>query len=585
MTAAVTADALGGASTSPARRPVTPAVPQPQALLALVSAVGLLGAVVLLVGLWGTVTGHHAVGPFLLLVIATTLLTDVTAIDLRVGRHAESFTWSELSIVLGLALLPVDHLLLTTVALAAAYLVTGQPLVKWVLNVGSYAAGLGLAALVCRAITTPSAERPVLSAVALLAGVTAWAVWNKLTINAAIALAQGRRLRAVLRSELPSTVVVFTCNVGLALATLALARSHAALVLAAPGLVVLAGLLNRWYLHLVQDRAAWRALETASRELTPLDEDVLVAVALSRVTALMQADGAELRPAAGAPGHVHRLSHGEVTVTAAQALPDAHVTVSVTRTDGSAGLPVERTDASVALGAADQQLGTLVVQYDGAVRLTRRERSQLTAYAGAFAVGLCNARLHAQVRTQAERSAHAALHDSLTGLPNRAMLRSAVERALAERPGFGLLLLDLDRFKPVNDAHGHEAGDEVLRVTGERLRRALRPADVVARLGGDEFAVFLDDSTDVRALTERLQARVAAPIHLGDAVVAVGVSVGHALHPVDGTSFEALLRAADQDMYRSKRSRTQDSRSLPAGAVPAQQVPAPLRLLGGQQRS
>ena len=85
--------------------------------VALVGTVGVLGLGVVLVGLWGTLTSDHPVGPFLALVVATTLLTDVTAIDLRVGRHAESFTWSELTVVLGLALLPVDHLLLTSLVL------------------------------------------------------------------------------------------------------------------------------------------------------------------------------------------------------------------------------------------------------------------------------------------------------------------------------------------------------------------------------------------------------------------------------------------------------------------------------------
>ncbi len=199
--------------------------------------------------------------------------------------------------------------------------------------------------------------------------------------------------------------------------------------------------------------------------------------------------------------------------------------------------------------------------YEGAVRLTRRERSQLTAYANALAVALCNARLHAQVRGQAERHAHAALHDPLTGLPNRSLLRSHVDVARGERGDVAVLLLDLDLFKPVNDTHGHEAGDEVLRVTAARLRAAVRPADVVARLGGDEFAVLVHDGAGVRGLAQRLEAVVSAPIAVGAVTVRVGVSIGQALHPVDGTSFEELLRAADADMYRVKRHRAGRTRT------------------------
>ena len=560
-------------------------VARPTALLTLVTAVGVLGAAVVVAGLAGTVSGGPVLGPYLVLVVATTLLTDVTAIDLRVGRHAESYTWSEMSIVLGLALLPVDHLLVTTLALGVAYLATGQPVLKWTLNVGSYAVGLALAALVCRAITVPTWEAPLLSAVALLAGAATWAVWNKVTIDTAIALAQGRPLLAVLRSELASTAVVFACNVGLAFTCLGLGRTHPLLLAAAPACIVLAALLNRWYLHLVQDRAAWRALETASRELTALDEQVLAEVALSRVRSLMQADGAELRLTNGTSGAarhgvVHRLRHGEITRGSENPPLPVQPTVTVARGEGVAGLPVERTEASVALDGPDERLGSLVVQYDGAVRLSRRERSQLTAYAGALTAALCNARLHAQVRRQADLSAYAALHDALTGLPNRALLQQEVDAALADRRPFALLLLDLDRFKPVNDTHGHEAGDEVLRVVATRLSAAVRPTDVVGRLGGDEFALLLHDARDVGALVRRLQALVAVPVDVGDAAVTVGASVGQAMGPCDGSSFAALLRVADEGMYRGKRARPSavPQRSAPlaapvpvaVGAVPAQ---------------
>ena len=529
------------------------AVTRARALVALVGAVGFAGAVSVLLAVGSVVDGDRALSPYLALVLLTTLLTDVTAIDLRVGRHAESFTWSELSILLGLALLPPDQLVLTSLALGVAYLATRQPLVKWVLNVGSYAVGLVLAAAVCSAVSPPSWQHPVESAAGLLAGVVAWAVWNKLTIVTAISLAQGRPLLDVLRCELVSSVVVVSCNVGLGFGCLALATGNRGMLWAAPACIVLAGVLNRCYLRLVQDRSAWRELERASRELTALDEQVLVAAALRRVTALMQADGAELRLAAGDQHLVHRLRDGEQVPASEWAQEPVGPTVTVARTDGTAGLPVECTEASVPLDSPGGGLGRLVVQYDGAVRLSRRERSQLTAYAGALSVALCNARLHEQLRRQAELSAHEALHDPLTGLPNRAHLRTRLSEALDAGDEVSLLLLDLDRFKPVNDTYGHEAGDEVLRVVASRLRAALRPSDVVARLGGDEFAVLLSSGTDSAQLTDRLRAVVAAPISLGGAVVSVGASIGSAVSAADGAGAEALLRAADDDMYCDKR--------------------------------
>ena len=530
---------------------MTDTLPRERSLLTLVTALGVVGAAVLVWGAWETATSPPSLGRWFVLIVTLTLLTDVTAIDLRVGRHGESHTWSELIVVLGLALLPPSHLVLTTVALGVAYLVTGQVLVKWVVNVGSYAVGLALAAFVCRQIQVPSWEDPQRSGAALLAGAAVWAVWNKLTTDTAIALAQDRPLPTVLRSALPSTSFVFLCNVGLAFGCLGLAKGHTDLLWVAPVCIVLAATLNRCYLQLAQDREAWRALETASRDLNALDEEVLVDVALTRVTALMQADGAELRLASSVQEVVHRASGRAMGPISPPGTP----TVTVAHGQGRAGLPVQVTEACVPLDAAGEHLGSLVVTYTGAVSLSRRERSQLTAYASALAVALCNARLHAQVRGQAERSAHAALHDPLTGLANRSLLRSHLDVARGERPDFAVLLLDLDLFKPVNDTYGHEAGDEVLRVTAARLRGAVRPADVVARLGGDEFAVLVHDTSDVQGLAQRLEAVVSAPIALGSVTVAVGVSIGQAVHPVDGASFEALLRVADADMYRVKHLR------------------------------
>jgi diguanylate cyclase (GGDEF)-like protein len=549
-----------------------------RALISLVSAMGVLGLSVLAWSVWATATSSTSLGQWFVLVVTLTLLTDVTAIDLRVGRHTESHTWSELIVVLGLALLPAHHLVLTAVALGVAYLVTGQALVKWVFNVGSYAVGLALAATACRAVATPDWDDLSGSGAALLVGATVWAVWNKVTTDTAISLAQVRPLRRVLSSELRSTVFVSLCNVGLAFGCLGLAQGDTDLLWVAPVCVVLAATLNRGFLQLAQDREAWRALETASRELTALDEQVLVEVALTRVTALMQADGAELRLPTSAQEVVHRLPGRPVLPVSAPGTP----TVTVARAQGRAGLPLEATEACVPLAAAGEQLGSLVVTYAGAVRLTRRERSQLAAYAGALSVALCNARLHAQVRGQAERSEHAALHDSLTGLPNRSLLRSHLDVARGERPDFAVLLLDLDLFKPVNDTHGHEAGDEVLRVTAARLRGAVRPVDVVARLGGDEFAVLVHDSAGIRGLAQRLEAVVSAPVALGPVTVTVGASIGQAVHGVDGTSFEELLRAADADMYRVKRSRpgrTGEAQVDLSGA------PGPLRLVGRGSRS
>jgi hypothetical protein len=175
-----------------------------------------------------------------------------------------------------------------------------------------------------------------------------WACWNKLTIVTAISLAQGRPLLTVLRSGLVSSVVVASCNIGLAFGFLALANGHTGVLWSAPACIVLAGVVNRCYLRLVQDRAAWRELERASRELTALDEQSWSRPPCAAVTALMQSDGAELRPAA-ATSTGPPLRDGED-------LPETEWSSAADERDGdrrahrgAPWLPVECTEASVPL--------------------------------------------------------------------------------------------------------------------------------------------------------------------------------------------------------------------------------------------
>lgn len=161
---------------------------------------------------------------------------------------------------------------------------------------------------------------------------------------------------------------------------------------------------------------------------------------------------------------------------------------------------------------------------------------------------------------------HLAMHDMLTGLPNRALFMDRLESAhhRAQRHGgmFALVYVDVDRFKEVNDTWGHGAGDAVLIELAARLRGALRENDTVARLGGDEFALVLeelDDISDAHRLMERVTQSLQAPMHYlrdGEALtLAIAASIGVAAYPADGAEVDALLHAADQAMYLIKRSR------------------------------
>ncbi len=155
-----------------------------------------------------------------------------------------------------------------------------------------------------------------------------------------------------------------------------------------------------------------------------------------------------------------------------------------------------------------------------------------------------------------------AAHDPLTGAANRVLLSAAsaraCERAAASGRRVGLVTVDLDGFKAINDAHGHATGDAVLRAVVGRLRSVARGEDLVARLGGDEFALLLVDLERPEELAARLvlvEARLAAPLVVAGRTLLPGASCGGALWPDDGDGLEDLLACADARMYRAKRAR------------------------------
>ncbi|QKG25901.1 putative bifunctional diguanylate cyclase/phosphodiesterase [Actinomadura verrucosospora] len=189
----------------------------------------------------------------------------------------------------------------------------------------------------------------------------------------------------------------------------------------------------------------------------------------------------------------------------------------------------------------------------------------------------------------AVRREHQALHDALTGLPNRKLLIVRTEEALAEARGAekrsaagrrgpsalkpprrrapaeerdqraGLFLLDLDRFKEVNDTLGHPTGDRLLQLVAHRLTHSVRPGDLVARLGGDEFAVLLPsvrDEAAAREVAARLRAALGEPVRLDGMSFDLEASVGIALFPDHAPDFELLLQRADVAMYNAKEGRT-----------------------------
>jgi diguanylate cyclase (GGDEF)-like protein len=168
-----------------------------------------------------------------------------------------------------------------------------------------------------------------------------------------------------------------------------------------------------------------------------------------------------------------------------------------------------------------------------------------------------------ELRLQAERSEHDANHDPLTSLPNRSLFRDRAHQAILASARHGhntaLLLIDLDRFKEINDTLGHYSGDLLLREVGPRLLRVLRESDTVARFGGDEFGILLTHVSGPAAAEEVARAvhrTIEEPFAIQGLTLDVEASIGIALHPLHAADFEELMQRADVAMYRAKAKRS-----------------------------
>jgi len=166
------------------------------------------------------------------------------------------------------------------------------------------------------------------------------------------------------------------------------------------------------------------------------------------------------------------------------------------------------------------------------------------------------------VKQESELALHAAFHDALTGLPNRALFDNRLEHGLAQakRHGFTLavMFIDLDGFKAINDKHGHAIGDAVLQSVADRLQENTRVDDTVSRYGGDEFLYLLmsiDDDKHVLQIAEKIAAAIQTPCKLSVGNVVVKSSIGISIFPKDGSSASELIENADKAMYQAKRAK------------------------------
>jgi diguanylate cyclase (GGDEF)-like protein len=203
---------------------------------------------------------------------------------------------------------------------------------------------------------------------------------------------------------------------------------------------------------------------------------------------------------------------------------------------------------------SNQVLGSFAIYYRQSQSPSDDQRTLVASAVHLAGIAIDRARAESRIQ-------HMAHHDDLTGLPNRTLLQdriaTSIETARRDRSRTAVLMIDLDRFKHVNDSLGHETGDTLLKEVAERLKRCVRATDTISRLGGDEFVVSLPDvGFDLTASTvaAKVMHELEAPFFIRNQPVKLGASIGISLYPEDGDTAQDLLRMADTAMYAAKKS-------------------------------
>lgn len=410
---------------------------------------------------------------------------------------------------------------------------------------GTLAAGAGLVVAVLVGVAESTAPLSQLWQLVVVAAIVT------LTENAigvpVLALASATSWHRVLLTNWDIKLSSFGGKLSVAILTFWLWEIDVRLVAVAVPVALCLHLLYASRIRSRAEQAAWRRLATTTEELNDTDLAVVLATAVVNAATLFAADEVEvlLRDGPDGPLLVRGNADGvRWSGDPGRAPPRGRDADSIT-----VRLPGDGTD-----------LGEVRLHYAGRVSLTDRERLTLSTFVSALRTAIRNASAYAEVRQLAIRSAHAAMHDPLTGLPNRHRLQEYGESVLGGPDPVALVVIDVDLFREVNETLGHVAGDRLLVEVSRRLAGAAGPADVVARLGGDEFAVLLAGPRTPAATEQRardLLATLDDPIDLGEMRVRVEASAGTAMADqtltAEAGGMVELLRRADVAMYQAKR--------------------------------
>ncbi|MDQ1616781.1 MAG: hypothetical protein QOJ60_2720 [Actinomycetota bacterium] len=485
-------------------------------------------------------------------------LTERFVVHVPIGRENQSLTFAEVPLVLGLLFLSSTELALAALVGVAVALVVlfRSPPIKTAFNLAMYAVHVsGATVLLGVLLGAFGARNDPLSPAGWAAIILATEIIHvpvSLSVSAAIGIRENRwdSRRALADVAVGAINTLVVTDLALISALIIRRDLIGVVLLAVLGVITFAMFRGYHVQRLRYGRLELLYEFTRSVDQALQDESVLETVQREART-LLRAQHAQVavcpdpelgprlwwRPAC--EGSLLRLSrgrHGESN----EALADT----------GFA-------DAMAApLREGGRVTGVLIVagRLDDVSTFDAEDARLFEALAGHASVALANSGLVERVRAAAEETSHLSLHDPLTGLPNRLFFQQRLERRLATTGSAAVLLMDIDRFKEVNDTLGHDVGDQLIQQVGSRLRRLERDETIVARLGGDEFAVLLgDDDIHLEGMVQRISSDLRNPFDLGEVDLDISASIGIAVAPRDGSSAALLLRRAEVAMYDAKR--------------------------------
>ncbi len=509
------------------------------------AAVG-LGAVALAAAKSGTATQVRGSIWVAVLLLAAFIAAEWTQLHIEFGRQTFSVSLSELPFVLGLFSLPPAALVVVWLSGSLFIsVVRRSPFIKAAFNLGLITFETGIAVLVFASIG-PTGQLSIHDWGAAYAASAALDCGGTVAVVLAMSLLQGRLAVRDLWNVGTSVAAAGILNTTLALVVLLVIRENPA---AAALLAVIAGITvagYRGYSSLVRKHTNLGQLYDLSRALTSATSyDELAAALLERCRDVLRAERVVLRDASAEMDPVlrHVAETGRPMIMSRR-----NRDVRVRSWLGDHGLrdallvPLQDGTSATAVLQVENRLGEMSTFTSDDVRLLQT----IGAHAEA---ALRGSRL-------LERLRYDARHDSLTGLGNRTLLFTEVDELLQRGTSSAVLLLDLDRFKEVNDSLGHRIGDLLLGEVARRLVAILPPEATVARLGGDEFAALLPACSSTRsaeAVAGSVRAALCHPFEVANTTLEVGASIGVAMLPDHGHDAVTLLQHADVAMYAAKR--------------------------------